>query len=245
MPPCVVHVLDAPADVRAEIERWVAAEPSCDRELEVHVVAGKDGNAVTALDEHGHAFARVVPDATSVAVLVVSWMADAPPAPPAPLSSVVIPSVSLPEALDGDEETISLVARSSTASAQRLAVGLIATDDGAGIRGQLDLYARRRWSIGIAGSHSEGGHGHGESAGNIYLAGTFGLGHVSLRAQLGFGVDTQMDHMRGMVVPAIEASALIDVPVWKNIGIVGGPVVDVPLDGDPGVAAFFGLRYQR
>src|SRR4051812_3641665 len=74
--PCKVTIALAPTDVREEIEAWVRAEPRCERELEVRVVPTDDGLYLTARDPGGHVRERIVPDAQSAAVLVVSWMAD-------------------------------------------------------------------------------------------------------------------------------------------------------------------------
>src|SRR5213075_54522 len=61
----------------AEIESWVRAEPRCERELVVRVMPTDDGMLyLTATDQRGHVRERVIPDAQSAAVLVVSWMAD-------------------------------------------------------------------------------------------------------------------------------------------------------------------------
>src|SRR5262249_45669644 len=73
---CKVTVAFAPDEVRAEVEAWVRAEPRCERELVVRVTPTEDGLYLTATDLKGHVRERVVPDAQSAAVLVVSWMAD-------------------------------------------------------------------------------------------------------------------------------------------------------------------------
>lgn len=73
---CRVTIAEAPGDVRAEIEAWVRAEPRCRRELEVRVVAAAGGLHLRAREPDGHVRERIVPDAQSAAVLVVSWMAD-------------------------------------------------------------------------------------------------------------------------------------------------------------------------
>ncbi len=56
---CQVVVARAPVEVRAEIERWVAAEPHCVRSI-----------------DRGLTRERMVPDASTAGVLVASWMAD-------------------------------------------------------------------------------------------------------------------------------------------------------------------------
>src|SRR5688572_26737906 len=74
--PCNVTIAVAPAEVRAEIEAWVRAEPRCERELEVRVLPADEGLYLQARSRDGRVRERVVPDAQSAAVLVVSWMAD-------------------------------------------------------------------------------------------------------------------------------------------------------------------------
>ena len=66
----------APVEVRAEIERWVAAEPHCVRVIELRAVVGDDGIYLFARDDRGLIRERMVPDASTAGVLVASWMAD-------------------------------------------------------------------------------------------------------------------------------------------------------------------------
>jgi hypothetical protein len=99
---CRIAVTRAPAEVRAEIERWIAAEPHCVRSIELRAVVGDDGIYLFARDDRGLTRERMVPDASTAGVLVASWMADdavpatvphtelsvpAPPAVIAPVSS--------------------------------------------------------------------------------------------------------------------------------------------------------------
>ena len=237
--PCTVRVVEAPADVRTEIEAWVRAEPSCDRSLEVRVVAARDGYAIVAHDDHGQTWERTVPDAATVAVLVVSWMAAEPDAPVASLPGLA-PAVSHPATASAGEELAHAQVGGAPASLPRaLTLGAIATDvDRLAPRGQLDLLVRTHAAIGVAGSS------HGA---NLYLAGTYVLGPVTLRAQLGLGADTGAPsdrmHHAAELAPAVEAAVLVDAALGRGFGVVGGPVLDVPLRGDPTVGAFLGIRY--
>jgi hypothetical protein len=104
-PPCDVVIARAPDAVRAEIEKWVAAEARCAVSLEVRVVETAGGLYVVVRDSHGFTRERVVPDAATVGALVASWAADdsidgvwlpvAPPAAPA-VAPVVTPPTRAP-----------------------------------------------------------------------------------------------------------------------------------------------------
>jgi hypothetical protein len=88
---CRINLVRVPADMRAEIEGWVAAEPRCRVTLDVRVVATPEGLYVMATDPSGRILERTVPDATTAGVLIASWAADdgAPAAPtPAPAPEV-------------------------------------------------------------------------------------------------------------------------------------------------------------
>jgi hypothetical protein len=128
-----------------------------------------------------------------------------------------------------------------------LTMGLLAGEH-LGARAQIDLFARRSWALGVAGSWRDGGQDMDERGdrGNVnaFAAGRISLGPVSLRAQVGAGVDIGTQRMRhGDVLPAFEGGVLVDVPIGMGIGIVAGPVVDVPIGTDPSIAAFIGARY--
>jgi hypothetical protein len=91
---CRINLVRVPADMRAEIEGWVAAEPRCRVTLDVRVVATPEGLYVMATDPSGRILERTVPDGTTAGVLIASWAADdgapaaATPAP-APAPAVV------------------------------------------------------------------------------------------------------------------------------------------------------------
>jgi hypothetical protein len=95
--PCAVHVARAPAQIRAEIERWLAGESSCNVALEVRVVATDGGYYLLARDVRGRVRERIVPDGASAGVLVASWASDdqlGDDVPP--------PNVARPAAIDKD-----------------------------------------------------------------------------------------------------------------------------------------------
>jgi hypothetical protein len=81
---CSVDIVRAPDDVRAVVERWVRDEPRCISALEVRIVRTDGGLYVLARDDRGRAHERVVPDATTAAVLITSWAADDTIVPRAP-----------------------------------------------------------------------------------------------------------------------------------------------------------------
>jgi hypothetical protein len=74
--PCSVQMVRVPDDVRVQIERWVSAEPSCRVQLAVRVLPTEGGLYVIATDGAGLVRERLVPDATTAAVLIASWVAD-------------------------------------------------------------------------------------------------------------------------------------------------------------------------
>lgn len=87
---CSVHIARAPDEVRAVVERWLREEPHCVAALEVRIVPTDGKLYVLARDEQGRVHERVVPDATSAAVLIASWAADDAILPPGPVSAPVI-----------------------------------------------------------------------------------------------------------------------------------------------------------
>lgn len=75
-PACAIELVRVPDDVRGVVERWIRAEPRCSHALEVRIVPTSGGLYVLARDDAGRSHERVVPDATSAGVLIVSWAAD-------------------------------------------------------------------------------------------------------------------------------------------------------------------------
>ncbi len=137
--PCSVSIARAPDDVRAEIERQVAAEPTCRNTLEVRVVPTDGGLYLFARDERGRVRERIVPDAKSAGVLVASWVADdtvtagPPPAPPLPPPAPVVAPVT-PVAPPPTPAASPLVTTISAPGMAPLAEGGLATSAAAGGR---------------------------------------------------------------------------------------------------------------
>ena len=269
---CRVDIVVAPPAVRAAIEAWVRTEPRCDRDLVVRVVPVTLGYDLTTSDDEGRVRERIVPDAQSAAVLVVSWMADdsigswpaeaAPPAPLAPLAPPAPPAADGPPAIDppvAAETDLELpplaadrLARRAMRAAPRrwLTVGAIgASADRVGMRGQVDLVARRWWTIGLAGGwqrldthrmedRGRGADGVADAA--VVASATRGVGWIRVRAQLGLGAQ-----LTGPTLgPALDAAVLAELPLGPSWGVTGGPVLAAPLadHGDVTLAVFLGVE---
>lgn len=103
--PCEVDIVYAPDAVRAVVAQWVHAEPACRVALEARIIPTDGGFYLVVLDERGQVRERIVPDATSAAVLIASWAADdsilsptpsreqaaLPPSTPLPSGSSLVP----------------------------------------------------------------------------------------------------------------------------------------------------------
>lgn len=251
---CVVHVVEAPATVRAEIERWVAAEPRCSRSLEVRVDATPRGFHLVATDGTGRVRERGIPDAESAAVLVVSWMADDSTTEPevtvsipAPTAAAVIPlrgGIAEPD-FAVSAQAISLRPRHD----HQLALGVAMTDDDVGFHGQVDAISRGALRFGVAGGWRgrAGRHEHMDRTGSadaaVFAAATHTVGRVELRAQVGVGAELTTAEMSMVLAPKLDASLLIGVPLRDRWGLTAGPMLVVPLDGrDPTLLGFAGLE---
>lgn len=260
---CRVVIVLAPDDVRAEIEAWVRAEPRCLRELEVRVVPTEDGLYLSATDARGHVRERVVPDAQSAAVLVVSWMADDSLGPRLPSRAAVEPPPEAAPTYAEDWEIpmapglVRVVQRRDAARGRRwLTFGAIGSGrEQRGLRAQIDLFAGRTWSLGIAGGGQGNEHDEGTGQARVVIGATHSLGRLSVRAQLGLGVDVakqndrmerdQMDPSREgppHVLPAIEAGVLGQLRISDRWGLVGGPIVSATPEARPTLSVFLGVQ---
>jgi hypothetical protein len=256
---CRVVVVLAPDDVRAEIEAWVRAEPKCTRELEVRVVPTDAGLYLQTRDADGIVRERVVPDAEGAALLVVSWMADdslaeVPPIEASPDAARTSAPYSARQ--DGDRDdtdddrgdddddrdptALGLAARATAgrSSPRSVMVGALAGDE-LGVRGQIDLLAGRRLSLGLAAGYLD------ETAQlRVVGAATWSAGRLGLRLQLGAGADVgdveRMD-MDARARPVIEAAALGTVRLSSEWGLVGGPVIEASPSAAR-VSGFLGVR---
>ena len=259
--PCRVTVATAPPDVRAEIEAWVAAEPRCVRELEVRVVPTEGGLYLSATDPNGHVRDRVVPDAQSAAVLVVSWMADDSlgPMPPSPAVDDVGPTHVERAAPEIDEESpFSLGGHTRFHQTQQryLTIGAIGHEVERGrIRVQLDLWSAHGVSFGVAA-----GGGDDVVQGRVIVGATKAFGRFSVRAQLGFGADLRHDDHDYMqpsgtllmsspdrnndgLTPHAELGLLGRIAIDPTWAVLGGPVLDVSPDHAV-VEGFVGVQHS-
>jgi hypothetical protein len=265
VPACRVAIAYAPDDVRAEIDAWVRAEPRCERELEVRVVPTDDGLYLQARDERGRVRERVVPDAQSAAVLVVSWMADDSLGPthtpmlerPTYRPSVA-PGLSDPETPPGFGDGIAATGPVRPRRATRaLMLGAIGSETTGGLRAQIDLFAGRRWTLGIGGGF-RAKHDDEEdrvAQARLVFGTTRTFGRLSLRLHLGVGVDAakpdrmehddemESSHRYGDVVPRAEAGAFAAFEVARGWGLVGGPLVEKGRHQDkPTFSMFLGVQ---
>jgi len=262
---CKVVVALAPPAVRAEIEAWVRAEPRCECELEVRVVPTRDGYYLSARDNRGRVRERVVPDAQSAAVLVVSWMADDSLGPnfPTPVEREPAPVADHADALlehapPAVEPSVRRGFRIERAErAQRwLSLGAIGSAaDRVGVRGQVDVFAAGAWSVAVAGGYRAGDRGPGVSQARLLLGTQRALGHRwSLRAQLGVGADVVDDGERDVmskrdtdapqtstISGKLEAGVLANLRLDRSWGLVGGPLLESSTDLQPILSVYVGL----
>jgi hypothetical protein len=266
---CEVTFARAPDDVRAVIETWVRAESRCSTTLEVRVVPTEGGLYLMARDGQGRVRERVVPDAQSAGVLVASWVADDAPAPSGtppggpvgPGAPVDAPSASVelapPQRERGPELTApgatpAIVLQTAPAPRVRtrwLSLGgmtQVGGSGGGGVRGELDLASRGRWSVGATVSASEtdlvlaGFSGAGfvhtrDLQAVATLARTSSWDHWQLRLAVGAGlvrtaadgfVDGQSIAATG-VFPTAELSALATRKLGTTWGVAAGPILTV------------------
>jgi hypothetical protein len=263
--PCHVNIAFAPDDVRDEIEAWVRAEPRCVRELEVRVLPVDDGLYLQARDQEGRVRERVVPDGQSAAVLVVSWMADDsldpvyPPilTPPSRSpSSAATSDDEMPADLDDRVERIAPSFGHVRSGRRWLTLGAMGSPRQIGVRGELDLFAGRHWSLGVAGGWLQSEHGHdGLGQARIVLGMERSFGRFSVRAQLGVGADVGGEHMDhdamelrmesrhdNDLVPKVEAAVFARFHVSDAWGLIGGPVVEASPRDRPSISIFLGVQ---
>lgn len=159
---CQVTIARAPDDVRQVVEAWVRSEAQCSVALEVRIVPTEGGLYLLAQDEHGGVRERVVPDAQTAGVLVASWIADdsAPPPPavvppppaPAPAAAPTYESLTPPGMAP---ISISATATKPAPRSKWLTVGAMfpmGPSSSFGLRGELDVWRRGKWTLGAAGS---------------------------------------------------------------------------------------------
>lgn len=271
--PCRVTIALAPPDVRAEIEAWVNAEPRCVRELEVRAIPTDGGLYLSARDNNGRTRERVVPDAQSAAVLIVSWMADdslgaSPPVATAevPASHATIGPTSVVDLTADTESPFEMHAhtRQRAGSHRYLTLGAIGHDaDHAGVRAQVDLFGGRYLSLGLAGGWSQ----HGGQA-RVVAGATKSFGRFAVRAQIGIGADfatvdastdprqqmqvvgpqfdardSMMEATASRVQPRGEVGLLGRIAIDRNWAVLGGPVVEAGTSGPIVIEGFIGVQH--
>ncbi len=165
---CAVTVVRSPDAARETIEQILATE-HCTTSLQVRVIPTTGGLYILATDDHGRVRERVVPDATSAGVLIASWSADdgvvgaLPPPPPAPSTwqgAVRATAYGDPfhppgEASVGNDDGVPPVAVGHPG--RFAAIGVVAGANGAeGFRGELDVFEHAGWTLGLAGSLTNG-----------------------------------------------------------------------------------------
>lgn len=219
--PCEVQIV-APVEVRAEIERWAAAESRCVHRLEVAASVTDAGVAIAAVDENGLRRERVVASAQTAAALVMSWAADDDLDDRVALE---MPSIDAPE-------LPSLEGPARSPSPMRVAIGALAGADSLGIAARVDLFTRGGFNFGVAGD-IEGGLSHEATTGgggDVFAAHTWTLGRLDVRAQLGVGARSS-DHMRGAdVSPALEVSGALRLRLGETWAVYAGPAASVTPD---------------
>ncbi len=251
---CHVQISSAPEDVATEIQEWVASEPRCAREIDVRVERGAFGLHIIAIDSSGHRRERVVPDAQSAAVLVVSWMADdsadepiaAPPE--ARVEAPTIPDERLGRDIVGPERRHRLHVRPLrtgstlrfdvvdwTTAGRRTWPGRRARPLSLANRCRRRLATRRREDSPDRDMPMQPSSSITDAT--AFGAYTRGLGPFDVRLQTGIGVlvDSRHDMMdmrdnRTTVSPELDAAALLELRLGDHWGIVGGPVLDLAND---------------
>jgi len=256
---CRVTIALAPADVRAEIEAWVSSEPRCEHELEVRVVPTKGGYYISARDERGRVRERVVPDAQSAAVLVVSWMADDSLGPvfPTPVEregkTIIVETPPVVEELPSLVGAPSLRRGFQIERAQRaqrwFSVGAAGSSaERMGVRGQVDLIAGRAWNLAVAGGWRAGERGPDIGQARVLVGTQRTFGRLSLRAQVGVGADVVEEGRDRMPVPGgssvigkAEAGVLAGLRLDRSWGLIGGPLVESSPELRPTLSVYLGL----
>ena len=258
--PCNVTIAVAPAEVRAAIEAWVRAEPRCERELEVRVLPSDEGLYLQARSRDGRVRERVVPDAQSAAVLVVSWMADDSLGPtyPEERAALLVPPVradelEIPLAISAPGLVDAAPRMHHNGARRWLSLGALAGRDGGGFRGQVDVLSRGRWYVGLAGGvRREHGEREGVAQARVVAGVSRSFGRFSLRGQLGLGAnlaEPDRDHMEGGDemehrggTPALEAGVLATVRIKRAWGLFGGPLFEASPHARPSVSMFLGVQ---
>jgi hypothetical protein len=266
---CQVTIARAPDEVRKVVEAWVRSEAQCSVALEVRIVPTEGGFYLLAQDERGRIRERIVPDAQTAGVLVASWIADdnapapagapvaagspaGPMLPPAAAPAVVAPVPASSESITPPGMAPLVLGQpASAAPAPRskwLSFGLLAPmteSSGPGVRGELDVWRRRVWTIGVAASFSEAamplwspsGAGQlttGDFKAMAYLGRTSTFGRWQLQPSVGLGLVYSQG--QGLIYsesgsfqvdgtfPSAEGSLMLSREIGKSWAAYGGPL---------------------
>lgn len=260
---CRVVVVLAPDDVRAAIEAWVRAEPRCVRELEVRVVPTRDGFYISASDRDGHVRERIVPDAQSAAVLVVSWMADDSLGPSFPEDvgpaddeeatpverqrEAVLHAAAPAPTFESFDEPLAVHHEQTTRYLTLGALGGVRDDRMGdivelGARAQLDLYSGAHWYLGLAGTVRER-----DGGARVVIGAQQAFGRASVRVQLGFGGELHRDGDRMRepdVTPSLELGLFGRFAFDRHWAVVGGPVIEASPSGPVRPSLFLGVQHD-
>jgi hypothetical protein len=233
-PGCSVTFLRAPDEVRAVIEKWVAAEPDCSTSIELRVVPTERNTLyLVATRPDGRIHEREVPDAAAAGVLVASWVADdgtAPVAPPEPVTPTAV-RIEAP-----GNAVIASAPRTSTRPEHAITVGGLlgmSGGGGSGYRGDADLIAGRFLSLGLSASTSHAyitPQGQGwfdvtsyrvmpEVSAHVTL-----LAGLSLRASVAVGAEYQSAHGQNPNPATAHAMPTLTATTWQRAAEVAATV---------------------
>lgn len=260
---CQVTISRAPDPVREVVEAWVRSEAQCSVALEVRIVPTDGGLYLLAQDARGRVRERIVPDAQTAGVLVASWIADdnAPAAAPPPVTSPAPPPIVAPVRAPARAESvtppglapIALGAAAPVSAPVQSTWGSVAAlvsmtgGGGGGVRGEIDLWSRGRWSIGAAASLAESQrtmyspYGAGyitarDLKAMAYVSRTWSRGRWQLRPAAGVG----LVHTEGVVYdgnttfysvagtfPTVDVSLSLSRELGSQWAVYTGPLATV------------------
>jgi hypothetical protein len=176
--PCEVMIARAPAELRAAVETALSAEAHCSVALELRAVPTEGGYYLLARDMHGRVRERIVPDAASAATLVTSWASD---------DELDDTKRAVAQAPPSASEAIAVVVAATSAPEPPTFIGLYGIAGpslGSGLRAEVDLVRRGRWSFGAAAMWR--GEGSLATFTDTFDNPTSGLVHVDEYDALGY-----------------------------------------------------------
>ena len=246
---CTVTILRAPTEVRTEIDRWVAEEHRCKTSLELRVIATEGGFYLLARDGFGREHERIVPDAQTAGVLVASWVADDSFVVAIPLDEPRPTSTSEALRPPGIAETTSVTKTivaakpSPRRDARWLTLGAVSSQQVWGLRAELDVLVRGRWSLNVGlalvaptSMFNVTRQADSDITTIASIARRWSLGPVQLRLQAGGGVRRESSD-QGSLAPVLEVAALFE-HRHGSWAFAAGPLISssprpLPDFGDP------------